>query len=140
MTTTTTNLEARAIGREMATARHRLTDYYRTSNNLTAEEAEAQVTDLIEQETSDQLLQRPPGDLTWCDLDRLAKQTPALAMEAWENIKDHVREEFRTAVGHPGPWRPTTPTLTRWPSFSRSERDSSSSIDRATAPSAHWLT
>ena len=80
----------------MATARHRLTDYYRTSNNLTAEEAEAQVTDLIEQETSDQLLQRPPEDLTWCDLDRLAKQAPALAIEAWENIKDHVREEYRS--------------------------------------------
>jgi hypothetical protein len=98
MTTTTTNLEARAIGREMAQSRQDMTDYLQTEYHLDDEEARAKTLELARAETTAQLMERPPKNLSWFDLDQLAEQDTALAIQAWDDIKAEVREEHQN--GH----------------------------------------
>ena len=80
MTTTTTNLEARAIGREMAKDRQERLDYLQNEYDLNEQEAKAEALELARMQTTAQLLVRPRLELSWNDLDQLAEEDTGLAI------------------------------------------------------------
>ncbi len=93
--TTDAALEARAVGRELAQARHDMTHYLQEEYQLDEDQARAKTLELARAETTIQLMERPPKSLSWFDLDQLAEQDPQLALEAWDRIKAEVREEYQ---------------------------------------------
>jgi hypothetical protein len=98
MTTTTTNLEARAIGREMAKDRRDMTNYLKDEYQLNEEEARAKTLELARMQTTAQLMERPLRDLSWNDLNQIADEDATLAIETWDRIKTEVQEDCRNGV------------------------------------------
>ena len=93
--TTNATLEARAVGRELAQARQDKLDYLQDEYDLNEQEAKAEALELTRMETTAQLMERPRQELSWNDLDQLAEEDTALALQAWEEIKNGVREDHQ---------------------------------------------
>jgi hypothetical protein len=98
MTTTTTNLEARAIGREMAQSRQERLDYLQDEYQLDEQEARAEALELTRMQTTNQLQERPLRDLSWNDLNQIADEDATQALATWDRIKAEVQEEYQNGV------------------------------------------
>ncbi len=97
-TNTDTTLEAGMVGREMTQSRRDMIHYLQEEYQLDEDQARAKTLELARAETTTQLMERPPKNLSWFDLDQLAEQDTALAIQAWDGIKAEVREEYQN--GH----------------------------------------
>jgi len=89
--------ETGVLAREMAGAFGQLVASYREHFRLTPEEARRQAT-ATTQEQVRRILDGPPDQVSWSDLDLLAARDPPQALRHWEAIKAAARQELRT--GH----------------------------------------
>ena len=83
---------ATLLGRQRAD----LVRYYVREMQMALPEAEARATG--DAEDLEYIRAKPPAELSWWDLDRLAEQDSAEALAGWEAIKAAARDEL--ASGH----------------------------------------
>lgn len=98
--------ETDALARELAGAYRRMAAFYHDQLKLSGPEADARArgADYSEQEAAEdrqRLLERPPDEISWFDLNRLIERSPGDMIAVWSKIKAHAREElssgYRTA-------------------------------------------
>jgi hypothetical protein len=82
----------------MAAELKEMVETYQAHWGLSREEAVAKATEPPLPEYVAHLLRTPPEQLSWWNLDTVAKHDPALAMRCWERIKQAARLELRS--GH----------------------------------------
>jgi hypothetical protein len=89
--------DAGELARELAGAFGRLVEGYREFLKLTPEEARARAGEAVEAqpEQLDRILTGPPDEVSWLDLDTLARHDPDQALERWQQIKRAARLEVR---------------------------------------------
>src|SRR5262249_22139800 len=87
--------EAQALAGELAAAFGRLVATYRRPCGLSPEEARALATGLPDHHRQ-LLLDKPPAEVDFADLEWLAERDPALALERWGEIKEAARAEVRS--------------------------------------------
>lgn len=105
-----TAVELNDLAQELGSAFGRMVNFYRGHYRLSAEEAVARA-DEATPEYMDHILNAPPDQVSWFDLDTLAQKDEAKALERWEQIKQAARNEIRsgyraarTIEGSGGPW------------------------------------
>ena len=82
---------------ELAAEFGRTAEVYRQHFGLSPDEARRQAADVTEEHLR-QVLDGPPEEVGWYDLDLLARRDPALAVRRWEEVKGAARGEIRS--GH----------------------------------------
>lgn len=87
--------ELSELARELAADFGEMVNFYRKHCKLSAEEA-VQRAEENSPENIDRILNAPPSEASWFDLDALAQKDPALALERWEKIKQAARNEVRS--------------------------------------------
>jgi hypothetical protein len=113
---TVTTDEAGALAMELARAYRQMAAFYRDQLGLTGAEADerAQGVDMTPAEATADLArirERPPDQVSWFDLNRLAARDPRDAAAVWREVRAAARRELtsghRTAQAlewHGGPW------------------------------------
>ena len=91
------NLEAVPLASEMARAVGELVAVYEKHLNLTRDEALARVHDK-DAVTIERIRTTPPGQVSFLDLYVLARHSPELSAQRWEEVKQAARSELQT--GH----------------------------------------
>jgi len=103
---TLTEQETDSLAHEMAQAYRRMAAFYRDQLQLSGPEADARArgTDYTTREAAEdrqRILDRPPDQVSWFDLNRLIERNPDDMIAVWSRIKAQVREElasgYRTA-------------------------------------------
>jgi hypothetical protein len=89
--------ETGVLAVELGAAYGRMVNSCREFYAVSPEEAR-QMADEASPEQLARVLNGPPGEVTWFDLDTLARHDPALAMKRWVEIQQAARQELRT--GH----------------------------------------
>src|SRR5262245_41668795 len=89
--------ETGVLAGEIAAAFGRMVAYYREHFGLSPEEARQRVASAPEGHLQ-HILDCPPDQLTWQDLNDLAERDPAQALRRWEELTEAARHEIRT--GH----------------------------------------
>lgn len=90
--------DARPLAREMARELKEMVETYQAKWGLSREEAVAKATEPPLPAYVAHLVRTPPDQLSWWNLDTVAKHDPALAVRCWERIKQAARSELRS--GH----------------------------------------
>ena len=90
--------EAGSLADELAKARRRILEHYERVYQLSHEVALAKVKEMGSKENLEFILQRPPTETSWWDLDQMAAHDPDLAAERWLEIKEAARQELTS--GH----------------------------------------
>jgi hypothetical protein len=83
------------LARELAAAFGEMVYFYREHYKLSAEEARQRAAE-NSPECIDRILNAPPDQVTWYDLDSLAQKDKSLALERWEQVKEAARNEIRS--------------------------------------------
>jgi hypothetical protein len=83
-------MEHRTIARECAADFGRILDSYRTHYKLTTEQAIARMGENAE-EYAQHVLQRPPNEIAWHEINHVGELDPPRALELWEEIKTQAR-------------------------------------------------
>ena len=103
---TITKQETAALAQDLAAAYRQMAAFYHDQLKLSGPEADARArgTNYSEQEAAEdrkRMLERPPDQVTWFDLNRLIERNPDDMIAVWAKIKTQAREElasgFRTA-------------------------------------------
>ena len=98
--------ETAVLARELAHAYRRMATFYQDQLKLSGPEADARARGLDytaheAAEDRQRILERPPDQVTWYDLNRLIERNPEDMIAAWSTIKAQAREElasgYRTA-------------------------------------------
>jgi hypothetical protein len=89
--------EANDLARELAGAFGAMVQTYREHYKLSAQEA-VQRASQTSPKSIDRILNAPPDEVSWLDLDALAQKDEAQALRRWEEIKQAARDELRS--GH----------------------------------------
>jgi hypothetical protein len=89
--------ETGVLAAEIAAAFGRMVAYYREHYGLSPEEARRRVAEAPEGHLQ-RVLDCPPDQLLWQDLNDLAERDPARALRRWEEVVEAARQEIRT--GH----------------------------------------
>lgn len=97
MTAMQEQMEQKIIARECPASLGRALEWYRSHFKMTTEEAIARMNENAE-EVAQQILQRPPDEIQWHDLDHVGRLDPAKALGLWEEIQTQALEELRS--GH----------------------------------------
>jgi hypothetical protein len=87
--------ELSELARELAAAFGEKVNLYREHAKLPAEEAVKRAAE-TSPERIDHILNLPPNEVDWPDLDTLAHEDASLALKRWEQIKEAARTEIRT--------------------------------------------
>jgi hypothetical protein len=87
--------EARELAREAAAAFAEAVRTYREHFRLPAEEAVRRVAE-SDPAARERILNGPPDQVSWYDLDKLARADPDAAMRRWEEVKEAARGELRS--------------------------------------------
>jgi hypothetical protein len=95
--------ETWSLAGELSHAYHQMVTLYQEQMGLTGADADARArgADMTPEEAADDLArirERPPEQVTWSDLLRLAERDPEAMLEVWENQKAAARDEL--ASGH----------------------------------------
>ena len=90
--------EAEVLAREMASAFGRMVLYYQEHYGLTAEEARKRAYSPPSPEREKRLQEMPADQVSWHDLNEVAKTDPERSLRAWETVKAAALNELRT--GH----------------------------------------
>ena len=119
---TLTTSEAEPIAHELNQSFGELAHAYQKHYKLSSDEAKAKASEVGDAEVRDRLLDCDPREVTWCDLDQLARDDPRLALERWNEIKKaagvDLRSGHRAAKAVIGPRRRSTvPNRGHVPSF-----------------------
>jgi hypothetical protein len=88
-------VELNDLARELTAAFGEMLNSYREHCKLSAEEAAKRAAD-ASPEHIDRILNAPPNDVSWFDLDTLAQKDENLALERWQRIKEAACNEFRS--------------------------------------------
>jgi hypothetical protein len=108
--------DVQSIASELARAYAHMAAFYRDQLQLPGQEADARARglDLSSQEAAEDVARirnRPPDQVNWFDLNRLAERDPELVAEVWSNLRMEARKELesghRTAEAlewKGGPW------------------------------------
>jgi len=86
--------DAPVLAAALARAFGALVDSYRQHFGLSPEEARQRAAEAPE-EYRRRILDGPADQVGWCELDTLAREDPALALQRWEQVKEAAREEVR---------------------------------------------
>ena len=86
---------ATSIAREMVEAHRQAIEFYRDQLKMSPEEALARVGTHDDQR---RIMENTPDQVSWLDLDQLARQDPKLWERRWNEISDAAREEWES--GH----------------------------------------
>jgi hypothetical protein len=89
--------DAGEVAAEVARAFGRLVEGYRQHCGLSPEEARQRACGAPEEQHR-RILELPPDQVGWWDLDLLERHDPALALRRWEEVKEAARQEVRS--GH----------------------------------------
>jgi hypothetical protein len=89
--------ELSELARELAAAFGETVNFYRKHYKLSTEEAVQRAAE-DSPENIDRILNTPPSETSWSDLDTLAQKDAGLALKRWEQIKQAARDEIRS--GH----------------------------------------
>jgi hypothetical protein len=102
--------ELSELARELAAAFGETVNFYRKHYKLSTEEAVQRAAE-DSPESIDRILNAPPSETSWSDLDTLAQKDERLALEHWEQIKQAARDEIhsgyraaRAVEDGGGPW------------------------------------
>jgi hypothetical protein len=89
--------DAGELARELAASFGRVVEEYREFFELSPEEARARACGAGEAqpERLDRILSGPPDQVSWFDLDALARHDPGKARERWQQVKRGARLEVR---------------------------------------------
>jgi hypothetical protein len=87
--------EARELAREAAAAFAGAVQTYREHFRLPAEEAVRRGAE-SDPAARERILHGPPDQVSWYDLDKLARADPEAAMRRWAEVKEAARGELRT--------------------------------------------
>lgn len=95
--------EAESLAMEMARAYRRMVTFYRDQLELSGLEADARARgadDTPEEAARDlaRIHDRPPDQISWFDLNRLAERNPNDAAAQWQSIRKSARQELES--GH----------------------------------------
>jgi hypothetical protein len=90
-------MEQKTIARECAASFGRALAWYRSHFKMTTEEAMARMNENAE-EVVQEILQRPPNEIDWHDIDHVGELDPPKALELWQEIQTQALEELRS--GH----------------------------------------
>lgn len=85
--------EARDLAAELAAARERRIRAYTMVHESTRQEAEDYFI-RWRKKSLEEVKALPVRSLSWSEIDQLAEEDPALALEAWGQIKEEAREEL----------------------------------------------
>jgi hypothetical protein len=103
-------IELSDLARELAAAFGEMVNFYRKHYKLSAEEASQRAAE-ASPEYIDHILNAPPDQVSWLDLDNLVQKDEAKALERWAQIKQAARDEIRsgyraarTIEDSGGPW------------------------------------
>jgi hypothetical protein len=102
--------ELSELARELAAAFGETVNFYRKHYKLSTEEAVQRAAE-DSPESIDRILNAPPSETSWSDLDTLAQKDAGLALKRWEQIKQAARDEIhsgyrasRAVEDGGGPW------------------------------------
>lgn len=87
--------ESGELARELASAFGEKVNSYRKYASISAEEAAKHASQTSPEEI-DRILNGPPDDVSWFDLDALAQKDADLALKRWGQIKEAGRNEIRS--------------------------------------------
>jgi hypothetical protein len=87
--------ELTEVARELAAAFGELVDSYRKHCKLSAEEAVKRAEE-NSVEDIERILNGPPDEVTFFDMDALTQKDESLALQRWEQIKEAARNEIRS--------------------------------------------
>jgi hypothetical protein len=90
--------EVGALARELATAYRAKVNHAKKTLGLSAQQAVAKVEEPCPLDEVFRIEDCPPEDVTFADIDDLARVSPARALQCWERIKQAAREELQS--GH----------------------------------------
>lgn len=95
--------EINSLATELSTAYRRMVVFYRDQLGLSTTEAESRAcgADMTPEEAADDLAQiweRPPEQVTWADLARLAERDPNAVLDVWDDLKGAAQDELSS--GH----------------------------------------
>jgi len=90
--------EARMVAREMATAYRSSVEYHKKTLNVPAHEAVAKAEEPCSLDREWRILDCPAEEVSWADLEELARKRPERALLRWEEVKQAAREELQ--CGH----------------------------------------
>jgi hypothetical protein len=96
--TPTPESDVKGLGRELAASYRSVVDYYRKKLGLDAGQAVARAEEPNTPEEEWRTLDAPAADVTWWQLEDLARSNPDLAVRRWQEIKAEALEELRS--GH----------------------------------------
>jgi hypothetical protein len=83
-----------ALARELAASFGELVKSYRTFFGLSPEEALARAGETHPTD-EERILNTPPDQVRWHDLDTLARHDPELSRQRWEEVKEAARQELQ---------------------------------------------
>jgi len=101
---------ATSMAREMAEAHREAVEFHRDQLKMSPDEALARVGTAADQR---RIMDNAPDQVSWLDLDQLARQDPKLWERRWNEISDAAREEWEsgsrgaraTEATNDGPWQ-----------------------------------
>jgi hypothetical protein len=88
--------EMKALARELAGAYQGRVHRYKYEQGLSTEEAVAKADEPLSLNERFRIMDRPPEEATWEDLQALVGNTGERSMGRWEDIKQAAREELRS--------------------------------------------
>ena len=88
-------VELNDLARELAAAFGSMVNSYREHYKLSPEEAAKRAAQ-TSSEDIDHILNAPPNEVSWRDLDALAWKNEGLALGRWQQIKEAARNEIRS--------------------------------------------
>jgi hypothetical protein len=92
----TSTAEAGVLARHAAAAYRDLVESYKNAYGLAHAEAVARADEPDPPGRHLTMLEGPPDQVTWHDLERLGQRSPERMLERWEEIKQAAREELQT--------------------------------------------
>lgn len=90
--------DAGVLAAEIAASFRQTVENYRVAFNLSMQEAVARATERVP-EYEEKVLNCPPQDLAWYDLQALYERDPDLVLRRWEEVKQAAHDERRSGHG-----------------------------------------
>jgi hypothetical protein len=88
--------EVKALARELAASFRSSVDYYKKKLSLSAPEAVARAEEPCTLGDELRVLDCPPEEVAWGDLEDLARKSPERALLRWEEVKQAALDELRS--------------------------------------------
>src|SRR5262245_55587761 len=89
-------LDVKVLARELAAAYRDRVYCFKHELGLSTQEAAAKAEERCPLSRVWKILDCPAEEVTWSDLEELARVSPERALERWEEVKQTAREELRS--------------------------------------------